>query len=1233
MKNIIKFLLITLFAIPSFGQSISIFDIDTTNFPTMKAKFYAFDKDGKQQLPSVSELKITENGINRTIKNVSCPNIPPYTLSVGIMVDTYGKIDLARKGVQKLVDFLYLPQDEIGITYMAGGVYIYQDFTKNKQKASASASLIPSAPGVDINAMFYSQYTGGVPFIKERKSDKKILILLSDLHCPNLNINETNLITDAKANNISIYSVLLGSNDYTGLFNRIAKGTSGKVFERVSNENQITNIFQEIERIERNEPCEIEWISESSCNSLKTIVELLKQEVKTSSSYVTPNYSNTLLKVSPNTISFGKRQPLTQNDTTIILTAQNADYVVNRFNIKYGSSDFTIVNTVFPLNIPKNTSQEITIRFTLSDSSMKYASFEIETDKCLAYFSAYGGFTGKKLKVTNSSLKLTYPNGGEVFNVGSDTLITWEGVSPNDTVTLEYSLNNGTFWKLITKQATNLIYSWNKIPLPISEKCLIRITQLNKNMNNIDSIITLSKFNTPVRGTAFSKDGEQVATASGDATAKIWNSNTGEEIMTMIGHKQEIFCLTYSPDGKRLATGSSDKTAKIWDINSGVEIRTLKGHTQNILGIAYSSDGGRIATASSDKTAKIWDSNTGAEIRTLIGHTDNVNSIAFSQDMSQVATACRDGSVKIWDLNNGNELKTIAINGNTNSVNSIAYSSDKNQIVTASNDNTAKIWDAKTGDLVRTFFGHVYFIYGVSYSPDGNQIATASADGTAKIWDVNTGFILRTLIGHTENVHSIVYSPDGSKLVTGSGDKTAKIWTISDSPLQQDISDSAFSIVAPEAKFSKINIDMGKVVLGQNKDTLITAVFCNTGAAPLHVMGVDVTNGNISDFMVPRGAGEFYLQPNECRDLMFDFMPTSLGIRNAKITVKSTIGDFIDTINITGEGIDQQLEIINNLIDFGAIYVGQFKDTIQVVTIKNVGSSDLAINNSLHLGPNDIEFTTLSGSAPFSLMAGETAKMNLRFAPNSSGRTSGRLQFEFNGAGSPATVQLFGTGIGNRAMIKAGNDTAYTSEQVEIPVIMEIPNSLIKDGVTAISFELEMNKTILFPIGINSTIEGDNRIIKFDSVPIKNVGINEVAKLKFIVTLGNAEETTIRVRNLIPIGNDADFDVIDGNFKLLGVCKEGGERYLTGTKAATMLLSIYPNPATESIEIEYANADYGEAEVSISNYLGQTVLVQKLEKTQTGKAKLDLSQIPTGQYYLLFKTETTLENKVIQIIK
>ncbi len=85
--------------------------------------------------------------------------------------------------------------------------------------------------------------------------------------------------------------------------------------------------------------------------------------------------------------------------------------------------------------------------------------------------------TPKPIKTLLSTLKLTQPNGGEVYGIGNDIVISWEGVLESDTVRLDYSIDNGVTWNLIIDKASGLKYIWQNIPPTMSEKCLIKVTQ------------------------------------------------------------------------------------------------------------------------------------------------------------------------------------------------------------------------------------------------------------------------------------------------------------------------------------------------------------------------------------------------------------------------------------------------------------------------------------------------------------------------------------------------------------------------------------------------------------------------------------------------------------------------------------------------------------------------------------------------------------------------------------
>ena len=128
---------------------------------------------------------------------------------------------------------------------------------------------------------------------------------------------------------------------------------------------------------------------------------------------------------------------------------------------------------------------------------------------------------------------------------------------------------------------------------------------------------------------------------------------------TLTGHEGHVASVTFSPDGALLATASGDRTARIWDTATGTIIRTLTGHTSSVTEVAFSPDGtllattsgnwaARIGDAASGRTARIWDAASGALIRTFTGHTGDVYGVAFSPDGTLLATSSADKTARIW---------------------------------------------------------------------------------------------------------------------------------------------------------------------------------------------------------------------------------------------------------------------------------------------------------------------------------------------------------------------------------------------------------------------------------------------------------------------------------------------------------------------------------------------------------------------------------------------------------
>jgi WD40 repeat protein len=114
-----------------------------------------------------------------------------------------------------------------------------------------------------------------------------------------------------------------------------------------------------------------------------------------------------------------------------------------------------------------------------------------------------------------------------------------------------------------------------------------------------------------------------------------------------------------TPDGRRAVSGSCDKTLKVWDLETGDEVLVLAGHSDWVYAVVVTPDGRRVVSASGDETLKVWDLETGDEVRTLAGHSDCVYSVAVTPDGRRAVSASNDNALKIWDLETGVIIATF----------------------------------------------------------------------------------------------------------------------------------------------------------------------------------------------------------------------------------------------------------------------------------------------------------------------------------------------------------------------------------------------------------------------------------------------------------------------------------------------------------------------------------------------------------------------------------------------
>ena len=151
-----------------------------------------------------------------------------------------------------------------------------------------------------------------------------------------------------------------------------------------------------------------------------------------------------------------------------------------------------------------------------------------------------------------------------------------------------------------------------------------------------------------------------LASASDDGTARLWRSAGGEGSVetytcasTLEGHAKEIYAATWAPAAApcppTLATASFDATVKLWDAATGACTRTLARHSQAVYSASFSPDGRLLATAGFDRRVHVWSVDDGALVRTFAGR-GGAFDVAWAPDGARLAAAFADRSVTVLDV-------------------------------------------------------------------------------------------------------------------------------------------------------------------------------------------------------------------------------------------------------------------------------------------------------------------------------------------------------------------------------------------------------------------------------------------------------------------------------------------------------------------------------------------------------------------------------------------------------
>jgi len=263
----------------------------------------------------------------------------------------------------------------------------------------------------------------------------------------------------------------------------------------------------------------------------------------------------------------------------------------------------------------------------------------------------------------------------------------------------------------------------------------------------------------------------RVLTTSFDATAIVWDVQTGEQLCTIHNVVPHMFNGSIVLDDSRIGVWSVSGHILIWNLDTYQHVGTLLGHTSSVSDVIQLATGYLASIAMFEPSLRVWNPDMAPLSPPLDNHDDVIISDVPSQGQ-KVLTASHDKTIRVWDRTRMMCEQTFT--GHTQPLECLDWVGE-DEILSGDWSGEFLHWNTQ-GEILRRFEGHTDWTRGFKVL-DGRRLLSWSDDATLRLWNFDTGECTLIFEGHTEPIRDGALL-DSDRWLSWSEDATLRIWDL-----------------------------------------------------------------------------------------------------------------------------------------------------------------------------------------------------------------------------------------------------------------------------------------------------------------------------------------------------------------------------------------------------------------------------------------------------------------------